>query len=43
MNQHSLQMLRGIVHTSDIAYFVLFSLLFIVLSIRQLDSQRLQN
>lgn len=43
MNQHSLQMLRGIVHTSDIAYFVLFSLMFIVLSIRQLDSQRLQH
>lgn len=43
MNQHSLQMLRGIVHTADVAYFVLFSLLFIVLSIRQLDSQRLQH
>ena len=40
---HSTQMLRGIVNTADIAYFVLFSLGFIVLSIRQLDSQRLQS
>jgi len=31
------------VHSSDIAYFVLLSLMFIVLSIRQLDSQRLQH
>jgi gliding motility-associated transport system permease protein len=40
---HSVQMLRGIVNTADIAYFVLFSLGFILLSIRQLDSQRLQS
>ncbi|VAW53577.1 Gliding motility-associated ABC transporter permease protein GldF [hydrothermal vent metagenome] len=40
---HSIQMLRGIVNTADIAYFVLFSLSFILLSIRQLDSQRLQS
>lgn len=43
MTYHSIQMLRGIVYTSDIAYFVLFSLGFILLSIRQLDAQRLQS
>jgi len=40
---HSIQMLRGIVNTADIAYFILFSFGFILLSIRQLDSQRLQR
>ena len=43
MTHHSIQMLRGIVYTSDIAYFLLFSLGFILLSIRQLDAQRLQH
>ena len=43
ITHHSIQMLRGIVNTADIAYFVLFSLGFIALSIRQLDSQRLQG
>ncbi len=43
ITHHSIQMLRGIVNTSDIAYFVLFSSGFILLSIRQLDSQRLQS
>ena len=43
MTHHSLQMLRGIVYSSDLAYFVLFSLGFILLSIRQLDAQRLQH
>lgn len=42
MTHHSIQMLRGIVYTSDIAYFVLFSLGFVLLTIRQLDAQRLQ-
>lgn len=42
MTHHSIQMLRGIVYSSDIAYFLLFSLGFILLSIRQLDAQRLQ-
>ncbi len=42
MTQHSTQMLRGIVYGSDLAYFILFSLGFIILSIRQLDAQRLQ-
>ncbi len=43
ITQHSTQMLRGIVYGSDIAYFILFCLGFILLSIRQLDSQRLQS
>lgn len=43
MTHHSIQMLRGIVYSSDIAYFLLFSLGFILLSIRQLDAQRLQH
>lgn len=43
MTHHSIQMLRGIVYSSDIAYFILFSLCFILLSIRQLDAQRLQH
>ncbi|VAW66445.1 hypothetical protein MNBD_GAMMA11-3467 [hydrothermal vent metagenome] len=43
MTHHSFQMLRGIVNSADIAYFVLFSLTFVSLSIRQLDAQRLQH
>lgn len=43
ITHHSIQMLRGIVNTADIAYFVLFTLGFILLSIRQLDAQRLQS
>lgn len=43
MPQHSIQMLRGIVYSADVLYFILFSLFFILLSIRQLDAQRLQN
>lgn len=43
ITHHSIQMLRGIVNTTDIAYFVLFSVGFIILSIRQLDAQRMQN
>lgn len=41
--QHNLPMLRGIVNSSDVAYYLLFSLSFIVLTIRQLDKQRVQN
>jgi len=41
--QHNLPMLRGIINSEDISYYLLFSLLFISLSIRQLDKQRLQN
>ncbi|MDH5471364.1 MAG: ABC transporter permease subunit [Gammaproteobacteria bacterium] len=41
--QHNTPMLRGIINSSDLAYFVLFIITFISLSIRQLDSQRLQK
>jgi len=41
--QHNLPMLRGIINSEDISYYLLFILLFITLSIRQLDKQRLQN
>ena len=43
LTHHSIQMLRGIVNTADVAYFILFILGFILLSIRQLDAQRLQQ
>jgi len=43
MTHHSTQMLRGIVYSADIIYFLLFNLAFILLSIRQLDAQRLQH
>ncbi len=43
LTQHSIQMLRGIVQLSDVMFFILFSIGFILLSIRQLDSQRLQR
>lgn len=39
--QHNTPMLRGIVNSVDIAYYVLFIASFIILSIRQLDNQRL--
>ena len=41
--KHNLPMLRGIVNTSDIIYYLLFSTVFIILSIRQLDALRLQK
>lgn len=41
--RHNTDLLRGIIDTSDIAYYVLFSLTFVVLTIRQLDAQRLQK
>lgn len=41
--RHSSAMLRGIVDTADLAYFALFIMTFIALTIRQMDSQRLQN
>ncbi len=39
--QHNTPMLRGIINSVDIAYYVLFIASFIILSIRQLDNQRL--
>ena len=41
--QHFSPLLRGIVDSRDLAYFALFILGFLALSIRQLDAQRLQN
>lgn len=41
--KHSTPMLRGIINSSDLAYFGLFIFTFITLSIRQLDTQRLQK
>jgi ABC-2 type transport system permease protein len=40
---HFAPMLRGIIDTADITYFVLFITVFVMLTIRQMDSQRLQN
>ena len=36
-------MLRGLIDTADIAYFLLFILMFLLLTIKQMDSQRLQG
>jgi ABC-2 type transport system permease protein len=43
MLRHYESMLRGLVSTTDICYFVLFISLFLVLSIQRLDSDRLQQ
>ncbi|MFW2372951.1 MAG: ABC transporter permease subunit [Gammaproteobacteria bacterium] len=40
--RHNTPMLRGIISSVDLVYYLLFILSFIILSIRQLDSQRLQ-
>ncbi len=39
---HFTPMLRGLINSADVAYFVLFIATFLVLTIRQMDSQRLQ-
>ena len=41
--QHSNAIIRGIINSSDIIYFLLFITTFLGLSIRQLDSYRLQH
>ena len=41
--KHHTPMLRGMVNTADIAYYLLFISTFVVLTIRQLDAQRLQK
>jgi ABC-2 type transport system permease protein len=43
LHNHFTALLRGILNTRDIAYFVLFIIGFIVLAIRQLETQRLQS
>lgn len=40
---HFAPMLRGLINTADVAYFILFIATFLLLTIRQLDSQRLQG
>jgi ABC-2 type transport system permease protein len=40
---HYQSMLQGIVNSSDILYYLLFIVLFLVLSIRRLDAERLQH
>lgn len=41
--QHSNAIMRGVINSSDIIYFILFIFTFLTLSIRQLDSYRLQH
>ncbi len=43
LNTHFTALLRGILNTGDIVYFLLFISGFIVLTIRQLETQRLQS
>jgi ABC-2 type transport system permease protein len=43
LNVHFTALLRGILNTRDIAYFLLFIFGFIVLAIRSLETQRLQS
>jgi ABC-2 type transport system permease protein len=43
LQTHFAPLLRGILNTRDIAYFLLFITGFIVLAIRQLETQRLQS
>ena len=43
LHSHFTILLRGILNTRDIAYFLLFISGFIVLTIRQLETQRLQS
>ncbi|MDD5036359.1 MAG: ABC transporter permease subunit [Methylococcaceae bacterium] len=43
MLRHYESLLKGLVNTTDLAYFVLFILAFIVLSIHTLDNDRLQK
>ncbi|MGD8581307.1 MAG: ABC transporter permease, partial [Gammaproteobacteria bacterium] len=41
--RHFAPMLRGLIDTADIAYFILFIATFLLLTIRQMDSRRLQG
>ena len=43
LHTHFTAMLRGILNTRDIAYFLLFIIGFVTLTIRQLETQRLQS
>ena len=43
LHAHFTALLRGILNSRDIAYFLLFIIGFVVLAIRQLETQRLQS
>ena len=43
LQRHYQALLRGVFDTSDIVYYLLFIIVFIVLSIRRLDADRLQH
>jgi ABC-2 type transport system permease protein len=43
MMRHYQAMLKGIFSTADLAYYLLFIAVFLILSIRRLDAQRLQG
>lgn len=43
LTSHVVPMLRGIIDSSDIIYFALFISTFLLLTIRQMDAQRLQH
>jgi ABC-2 type transport system permease protein len=43
LHTHFSALLRGMLNTRDVAYFLLFTFGFIVLTIRQLETQRLQS
>lgn len=43
LTHHISPFLRGIVSTVDLAYFILFIITFLLLSIRQMETERLQN
>jgi len=43
MLNHLNALANGVFNTSDIAYYVLASALFLILAIRRLDSERLQH
>jgi ABC-2 type transport system permease protein len=41
--RHFAPMLRGLIDTADVVYFILFIATFLLLTIRQMDSRRLQG
>jgi ABC-2 type transport system permease protein len=43
LTRHYEPMLKGIVTSIDIAYYLLFIVTFLVLSVRRLDAERLQH
>lgn len=43
MLQHYKAMMKGVINSADVCYYLLFIAVFLVLSIRRLDAQRLQH